>query len=119
MDKYWKDKWVDALRSGNYVQTEGTLCQVEDGPDGVVDTYCCLGVLCELVPGIIKEELDDDDDDGIVFQYTYNKTSGIGRLPRDISGIAHLSVGVETTLVQINDDGASFEEIADYIENNL
>ena len=117
MDKHWKDRWVTALRSGDYVQTEGTLCRVEDGPDGV-DTYCCLGVLCELVPNTTKDKLDDDGD-GVVFSYTYNKTTGIGRLPKDISGIANLSVGIETLLVQMNDDGASFKEIANHIENNL
>ena len=116
MDEHWKDRWVTALRSGDYVQTEGTLCRVEDGPDGV-DTYCCLGVLCELVPNTTKDKLDDDGD-GVVFSYTYNKTTGIGRLPRDISGIANLSALAETTLVQMNDDGVSFEEIADHIENN-
>lgn len=35
-------KWVKALRSGNYSQTTGKLCN----PHG--DSFCCLGVLTEL-----------------------------------------------------------------------
>lgn len=35
-----KAKWVAALRSGQYAQTEGVL-RNEEG-------YCCLGVLCDL-----------------------------------------------------------------------
>ncbi len=33
-------KWIDALRSGEYIQTHGLL-QDKDG-------YCCLGVACKL-----------------------------------------------------------------------
>lgn len=39
-----REKWVSALRSGEYPQTTGRLHD-EDG-------YCCLGVLCEVA---IKE----------------------------------------------------------------
>src|SRR5258708_27314920 len=35
-----KKKWVDALKSGEYQQTTGTL---KDN-----NSYCCLGVLCDL-----------------------------------------------------------------------
>ena len=35
-----KAKWVAALRSGQYAQTEGVLRRENE--------YCCLGVLCDL-----------------------------------------------------------------------
>lgn len=35
-----KKKWVKALRSGKYNQCDGQLRQG--------DTFCCLGVLCDL-----------------------------------------------------------------------
>lgn len=36
--------WIDALRSGEYLQTTGTLRRnTSDGP-----RYCCLGVACEV-----------------------------------------------------------------------
>lgn len=40
MDPDIKQRWVAALRSGNYSQTIGFL-RNEDG-------YCCLGVLCDI-----------------------------------------------------------------------
>lgn len=41
-----KRRWVAALRSGKYKQGEGSLCTA--GETGAADTYCCLGVLCDL-----------------------------------------------------------------------
>lgn len=35
-----KKRWIEALRSGKYNQGKGYLCKD--------DSYCCLGVLCEL-----------------------------------------------------------------------
>ena len=43
MDAAIKQKWVDALRSGEYKQG---FCSLHDGWD---DSYCCLGVLRELL----------------------------------------------------------------------
>lgn len=40
-----KDKWVAALRSGNYKQGTGELRKVKD--DGCT-YHCCLGVLAEV-----------------------------------------------------------------------
>ena len=40
MNPQIKQKWVDALRSGEYQQTKGRLRKE--------DKFCCLGVLCDL-----------------------------------------------------------------------
>lgn len=45
MKKDIKDKWIAALRSGEYDQTKGVLRREDD--EGRA-SYCCLGVLCEL-----------------------------------------------------------------------
>lgn len=45
MRKEIKQKWVDALRSGKYSQTQGQLRVTND--DGKA-SYCCLGVLCDI-----------------------------------------------------------------------
>ena len=46
-----KTKWVTALRSGKYQQTQGRL-RAGDG-----QSFCCLGVLCDLyvkaTPGVL------------------------------------------------------------------
>lgn len=41
-------KWADALESGKYKQTVGSLHRVEEGVHGEPAGYCCLGVLCDL-----------------------------------------------------------------------
>lgn len=41
MKKEIADKWVEALRSGEYNQGRGYL--------RVENEYCCLGVLCEIL----------------------------------------------------------------------
>lgn len=59
MTKTWneiKTKWLEALRSGTYKQTDGVLRRYTD-PQSLAQApetmgYCCLGVLAEVVqPG--------------------------------------------------------------------
>lgn len=45
MKKSVKEAWVEALRSGEYKQGEGYLCQM--GIDGAI-RHCCLGVLTDM-----------------------------------------------------------------------
>ncbi len=47
-----KAQWLEALRSGNYVQGTGNLAFKDD--KGVM-CHCCLGVLCEILK-IKKDE---------------------------------------------------------------
>ena len=39
-----KSKWVEALKSGEYLQGKGALRTMENGEF----RHCCLGVLCDL-----------------------------------------------------------------------
>lgn len=52
-------KWVDELKSGNYRQGKGYLCNGDN-------EYCCLGVLGEIAPNIRKSKLP------IAYNYNYN-----------------------------------------------
>ena len=52
-----KEKWIAALRSGEYRQTKGRLHDANG--------YCCLGVLTDLCAREKGAEWEDpDDDDG-------------------------------------------------------
>lgn len=94
MKKEWADKWVKALRSGEFKQGKSSL-------KNSLNEYCCLGVLCEITKqnnwgnnGFLPEQVRD---------FTEMKTnSGIYK---NVSSLANL-----------NDSGSSFEEIADIIE---
>ena len=52
LPKEFAEKWLTALRSGNYVQGLGLLLSYELIDDKKVDvnkkSYCCLGVACAL-----------------------------------------------------------------------
>jgi len=83
--------WVAALRSGKYKQQQGTL----KGAEG----YCCLGVFCS----INGKEPEVSTDEGSIELYTFCKNS-----------IDNSFLYCEA--IQMNDQGKSFEEIANFIE---
>lgn len=106
-----RQKWLDALRSGEYGQGKGNLC--------AEGKFCCLGVACE----VLKKELDlrvSHLRSTVV--YDDNVATTPERLV-DALGLygdcgEHQNPSTENPpLVALNDDkGLSFSEIADKIE---
>jgi hypothetical protein len=119
-------EWTTALRSGKYEQGQNALC------DG--SAFCCLGVLAEVsgfekrvdpefqyveyrfpwrdgvlneeavIPPVLQAELLEDLDLGM-------------RVPAtEIDGREFWSEDLHTRLIKLNDNGATFETIADYID---
>jgi hypothetical protein len=106
MKRELKQKWLDALRSGNYRQ--GQDCLKQENDRGRV-WYCCLGVLAEIAePEMLRKERSS-----FVF---YNHT-GYLRLPSGEWVL--LTADTQRELGRMNDDGKSFAEIADWIEKNV
>lgn len=115
-----KDKWVKALKSGEYKQGLGVL--------KFEDRFCCLGVLCDLY---IKEHKEAKFNKRGVF--INNKVALTNtHLPSSVMKWADIEDENVTlnneyrikdvksdTLIQINDRGASFEEIANIIKIEL
>ena len=103
MNKEVKTKWVDALRSGDYEQIIEELQSLEG--------YCCLGVLCRLA----KEDGVDVDilDDIIIGGDLEDQVNVI-----DWSGLKDNKI-VQHLICLNDEEHANFEEIADYIEENL
>lgn len=87
--------WIEALRSGKYIQTKDTL-RDKTG-------HCCLGVLCDL------------KDLWTLLLQKYGRNQ--------IGELAHAELGLTwefaRQLVQLNDGGATFEEIAQVIEDHF
>ena len=107
MDPRIKEEWVKRLRSGEYEQGQGVLKDIDD-------TYCCLGVLASIYL--------DEHNKGWRFEECYDRLY----LPKAIVNWAGLSnyyndinINDKCSLVSMNDEGCSFEEIADVIEENL
>ena len=96
MNPELKSKWIEALRSGEFKQTTGMFKKTHS--DGT-ERFCCLGVLC-----VVAEE------NPIIFAGS-NWAFADRALGRTISGSPwpdHLAAK--------NDGGASFAEIANYID---
>lgn len=123
-----KTKWCNALRSGEYKQATGEL--------RVKDSFCCLGVLCDLYEKEHPNKLQWDEVDHL-FRFINNfnaPSSESTHLPPNVRDWAGLNYDnpqfsqqyfkdkekVCSTLIEANDEvGLNFNEIADLIEKEL
>lgn len=113
MDADVKAKWVEALRSGKYLQTQGVLRDASD-------RHCCLGVLCDITDPADWIWLEDENGaprEG--WAYRHGKGTDTDILPGLLGEELGLDTFYEERLTEMNDNGKSFDEIADYIEKNL
>lgn len=97
------DRWVAALRSGEYRQGKGAL--------RIGDEFCCLGVLCDIVKDDVGVEWDGGWFDGAAGLLTGLVLSHTGM--RSAMGDRG---GKRLPLTERNDRGASFSTIAKIIE---
>lgn len=117
MKKEFAHKWADALESGKFSQTKGTLFDGEG--------YCCLGVAC-----VLAGKKFESDDGGHFYFIKGDSTSAV--LPEDVMeeiGMNNPSGHIQGKknpfakagdvsdfeLTTINDEGVSFKEIAKII----
>jgi len=137
-----KEKWLNALRSGEYLQGKDSL---QPAPN----TFCCLGVLCDIA---IKEgavnnghwiEADEGNgfkfasgmlsDEADFYRQSYEEEED-GELPRTVRRWAEVDSCNPQVLVTINEEGHQkqlslaelndtwnydFKKIADLIEKQL
>ena len=106
MNKCIKEKWLRALRSGRYAQTNGYLHKEVNGQD----RFCCLGVLTNLY---VEENGEPE---------VWNLGNII--LAEEVVEWAELTdenphVVIEGTLASLNDSGRTFKQIANIIEKEL
>lgn len=131
MDAQLKQRWIDALTSGEYRQTQDHL---KDG-----NGYCCLGVLCDLVArddeNIVPKEIgfelinvplgefpfDEETDefcgdDGYGTVYDHEKHRIVAEAMPPINLAEKLGIiDFMDKVAGMNDGGDTFEEIADWI----
>jgi hypothetical protein len=109
----FKEKWCQALRSGDYIQANAVLYDGED--ETHKPKMCCLGVACDLV-GINKAYLMRVGTPGDLNE-TYR-----AMLPEYIANINQAQYDMQKEggkLAMFNDGGKSFKWIASYIERYL
>lgn len=116
MNSEWKQKWIEALRSGKYEQGKHVLRSGDN-------KYCCLGVLCDIVaPGAWDKEPSRNEFSRV--NQFYGHGDGLCSSSTSLSAAVELEVGLgsanQRELVDMNDNyGADFNAIANYIERNL
>lgn len=116
MKKNVMKKWVAALRSGKYKQGTGQLRENKG------NTFCCFGVLCDIskigrwsAPKILPYLRQK-------YNYSYKQNTAV--LPKEVMKWANLKTGnggydaYLPPLAIKNDNGATFEDIADLIEKH-
>jgi hypothetical protein len=116
MNKEIKDKWLKALRSGEYKQGQNYLKQ-----NCEVYRYCCMGVLVDIgLEGEWREILSSgrykfypagENEDGRTFHEFINGQEYLDKLS--------ITMEQQKALANMNDDGIPFWQIADWIEENL
>lgn len=142
MNNAVKDRWLKALRSGEFPQSRNSLHRVEASAD-IPAGFCCLGVLCEIA---VQDEVVTKE----LHEFGVAETYGDGHvafLPEEVVSWAGLSAFSDSdqgptfrlrevddllteeefhivrqmslshvTVVDLNDNGVSFDTIAKVIE---
>ena len=107
MQKELKERWIAALRSGEYKQGRNYL-----NKDGGL---CCLGVLCEVME---LPKYEEDYEGGTITIYSDAARALPPSEVMDKQGLYQYWA----TLASMNDNidnQAPFTEIADWIEENI
>lgn len=127
MNKINGSAWVEALRSGKYVQGKNALHQING--QGCEHTYCCLGVVTELAvtagvlpAGVLWEVVQENARYHYLAYETWGQTSGF--LPESVGKWLEINECIDFQIdgrtespVTLNDVlGYSFYQIADLIE---
>ncbi len=122
--------WVKALRSGEYSQASQAL--VKNIIDG--EGYCCLGVLCDVLPEYSRDgyafmsdgqtyraEPRADTFTSLGFKKAITRSRLTGPAGKCLSEMVCGEIlSIENVFISLNDSfGCTFNEIADFIESNL
>jgi hypothetical protein len=135
MNEKIKEEWLKRLRSGMYKQGTKQLHSITD------DTYCCLGVLCEIAleQGICKKVDGRYDNSDTILPYSVQEWAELESpnpevrySPNSVKtlSLAQLNDGSDSLLLSTADDGVdtvkkldyeqhSFSQIANLIEKYL
>lgn len=120
MNKEVKAKWIEALCSGKYKQTEG---QLRDNGG-----FCCLGVLCDIsgldewkTLGGNKLDIymgESGELPSAVTEWAGFRDDGDGDDVLDDGYDPYISA-LDVSLAGLNDEGRDFESIAKIIEEYI
>ena len=129
LTKAEKALWIEALRSGKYEQGVGGLARD--------NKFCCLGIACEVLgplKGVKKSKVFIIAFGGDEILYNNNSTL-LPQMLVDVIGISHAGSTEQGAIIAggayrqlainhgslsaMNDNGVSFEVIAQFLEDSL
>lgn len=113
MKKDIMEKWITALKSGEYKQTKFYLKAAKSKKSY---GYCCLGVLCDLaIKDGVNIKVQKERDESNNFRYVFDSESGT--LPTSVKKWADFyDYDFIKTLTEMNDnEGMNFRQIASVI----
>ena len=118
LEPKFKEQWLAALRSGRYVQATGVLCTLDRQDDK--HHMCCLGV-AEHICGTSPEEMGSSLDITMPYDLANPKSPRFLFSPGDDGegSLGDYLASMNDGSVGRNIERHSFEEIADWIEENL
>ena len=131
MNKKVKKIWLVALKSGKYTQAKGRLRRRTWMGE---DSFCCLGVLCDLSITHLNTSSRWADTRGQlgsegtlasrVFKFNDEGSGVVGRLPGEVRKWAGLTIDNAHGLSTINDragtpENENFAEVIESIESTL
>ena len=106
-----KQRWVDALQSGQYKKEKGGL-GLTNG-----EGFCCLGVLCNIHALETGNKWKNPKSPYYLHELA---SSFMPPQVKEWAGFPPNSHNIELKLAKMNDDeNKSFKKIADWIEKNL
>ncbi len=118
MDQAIKAKWIAALRSGQYDQTQGRL---RSPLTDEYNKFCCLGVACDVYDSGGWKKLEQIGKNPPVWNHVATDRSySQASLSYHMMAVLGICSSTQAHLINMNDkEGKTFAEIADWIEANL
>ena len=114
MDKKLKAKWIKALKSGKYKKGDGALKKKVERRY----TYCCLGVLCDIVNPNRWRKGDAKNNWDVNYKFESGEQDS-GVIPDKDLDKLKIKYHDMRELIQINDCCIDFKDVITYIKTNL
>ena len=121
LPKKFKEAWIKALKSGNYVQGAGSLRKnPTHSTPNCKPTYCCLGVACSIA-GVPEEYITDEWIDDFEDMSEYDVVPEALHGTSDENELVHAlsTMNDEYDDSQYEKHKFSFTDIADWIDDNI
>ena len=111
-----KKLWVEALKSGKYKQGARKLKKEIRKNSQWETKHCCLGVLCEILEPLGFKIINPNEEyNERIFEHKEEPNYPA----KEICNKAEISKNQAKELAGMNDCDLTFEQIANYIEENL